>query len=79
MNSNLRTVINIHTHEIVWQGRSAAWATRRATEAGGYHNVISVRGGVAEAKAAASHMTAPDAHKVNVYNANMTLPTKAQA
>jgi len=79
MNSNLRTVINIHTHEIVWQGRSAAWATRRATEAGGYPNVISVRGGVAEAKAAAAHMTSSDAHKVNVYNANMTIPTKAQA
>jgi hypothetical protein len=79
MNSNLRTVINIHTHEIVWQGRSAAWATRRATEAGGYPNVISVRGGIAEAKAAAAFVTAPHAHKVDVYNANMTMPVKTQA
>jgi len=56
--SKLRTVINIHTHEIAYQTKSASHAVRKCMELGanpaGWYMI---RGNVADAKAAAASLT----------------------
>ena len=67
---NTFTVINIHTHEVAVTGKSSSAAGRKVMALGAYPaGWIKVKGGVAEAKAAAAYLTAPLAHKVAVYSA----------
>ena len=58
MQTKTRTVINIHTHEIAYQTKSASHAFRKCLELGanpaGWYVV---RGNVADAKAAAASLT----------------------
>ena len=73
------TVINIHTHEIAYQSKSASHANRKAMALGANPaGWFIITGGTAEAKAAASRITDSHANKVRRYNANMTIPVIAK-
>ena len=79
MNAKTVTVINIHTHEIGYQSKSASHAFRKCMELGANPaGWIVVKGDTAEAKAAASRVTDSHANKVRRYNANFRLPVIAK-
>ena len=72
------TVINVHTHEIAYQSKSAAHANRKAVALGGMpEGFYVITGGTPEAKAAASRITDSHANKVRRYNAGFKLPVIA--
>ena len=65
---NTYTVINIHTHEIAATGKASSAAGRVAMNLGaapaGWYKV---RGGIAEAKAAAAYLTADLSDRVAMH------------